>query len=155
MFAQMGRLRFFNERQAGEGAGEAIDDGGFIERREFQLWQGGANKVHAANELFQFMVEERQFKKAFAISFSEAAAGRGRFRVTLMFVINDEVVEAHKPDGGHPLVRAVKKMFHLRMDMLGKSLLDPFALHGAREGEQSQVFGTARRNFADRSDDKQ
>ena len=58
------------------------------------------------------MIEQRQFKKTFAIGFGKAAAGGVRLDVALMFVMNDQIAKAHQLDGGDPFVRAIKEMLH-------------------------------------------
>ena len=57
---QKGRgLGFFDEGEAGEGAGEAGGDGGFVEGGELQFGQGGVDEVHAGDELLQAVIHER------------------------------------------------------------------------------------------------
>ena len=50
-------LGFFDEGKAGEGAGEAGGDGGFVEGGEFELRDRGLDEVDAGDELFRAMLQ--------------------------------------------------------------------------------------------------
>src|SRR5260370_30127908 len=141
----MDRLSLFHERQSGKGAGQAVQNGILVESGKFQFRHGGANKVYAGDELFQFVIEQWQLKIAFATGRGEAAAGRGGGNLALVLVMDQQIAKPRELHRGYALVRAVKEMLHLDMDVLGKRFLNPLAVDRAGEAEKRQVFRAPRR----------
>ena len=144
-------LGFFDRREPLEGAGEARGDGGFIKWRELQLWHASVDEVHAGDELFQSMIDQRQFEGSSAVGFGEAAsAGDGIEVALLCFLLNDEIAIAHEFHRGDALVLGIEEVLDGGAQMLRKHLGDPCGLHGGGEAEQ----GLARGCFAQiRGDD--
>ena len=135
---QKGRgLGFFDEGEAGEGAGEAVGDGGFVEGGELELGQGGVDEVHAGDELFQSVIHERQIEGAGAVGFGEAASAGDGIKVALLgFLLDDEIAVAHEPHGGDALVLGVEEVLDGGAEMLREHLGDPRGLHGGGEAQE-------------------
>ena len=136
---QKGRgLGFFDEGEAGEGAGEAGGDGGFVKGSELEFGQGGVDEVHAGDELPQSVIHERQIEGSGAVSFGEAAAAGDGIEVALLgFLLDDEIAVAHEPRGGDAFVLGIEEVLEGGAEMLREHLGDPRGLHSGGEAQES------------------
>src|SRR5581483_9807370 len=141
--ADVGGLGFLGEGETGKGAGEAVRDGGGGERRKFQLGPNGAKEIHAGDELFHLVVEEREFEKAAKVGFGQAAAGCCGVNFALVLVVDHEVAEADEFDGGDAFVCPIEEVLDLGGEVLGEHFLDPFAFDGGGQAEKGEVFRAA------------
>ncbi len=153
--ADVGGLGFLGEGEAGKGTGEAVRDGGGGERRKFQLGPNGAKEIHAGDELFHLVIEEREFEKAAEVGFGQAAAGCRGVNFALVLVVDHEVAEADEFDGGDAFVCAIEKVLDVGGEVLREHFLDPFAFDGGGQAEEGEVFRAAGGDFTDGSGDEE
>ena len=114
-------------------------------RRQFQFGHDGGGQVEAGDGLLDFMVELREFEIVFTVGFGQAAAGGGGIHLALVFVMEDQVLEAEEFDGADAAVGAIIKMFDGGGHLAGKGFLDPFAFHRGGQAEQGQYGRRGRR----------
>ena len=102
-------LGFSDEREAGEGAGEAGGDGGFVEGGELQFGDGGLDEVDAGNELFQPMIQQGQVEGSGAVGFGKAASAGGGIEIALLRgLLDHEIVITHQLHGGDAFVFGIE-----------------------------------------------
>src|SRR6185503_8316523 len=117
--------------QAVERLGKTVQNRRIIERRKIQFRRSRANHIYPRDELVYVMVEQREFKIIFPIRLGQTASRRRRINLTLMFVMDDQVLKPHQLNRGDPFVRAVEQMLDLRGEMLREHFFDPFTLYSA------------------------
>ena len=137
-------LGFFDEGEAGEGAGETCGDGGCVDGGELEFRQGGVDEIDAGDELLEPMINEREVEGSAVVGFGEtASAGVGIEVAVLGLLLDDEVAIARDVHGGDALVFGIKGVLNAGAQMLGKHLGDPGGLDGGGQAEERQQGGAA------------